>query len=167
LNNQGKPYRYVAIRADITTRKNAEENVIKAYKEKEAVLNRISDGVVSVDNDWIYTFINDAALDTHTLGRADTLGRSDIHPEMKGTLFWDKYHEAMMTKKVVEIETFYAPMNVWLLKYIHRQNSISVSRAGIMSVFLDQGDRGIKQRYRGKLIRLLPVCLYPDLFCSV
>ena len=121
LNNKGKPYRYAAIRADITTRKNAEDEVIRIYKEKESVLNRISDGVVSVDNDWRYTFLNDAALVDQPLGREMTLGKViwDIHPEMRGTIFWDKYHEAMRTKKVVEMESFYAPMNIWFLVKIY------------------------------------------------
>ncbi len=115
LNEEKKPYQYIAIRADITERKRAEEEVIKAYKENETVLNRINDGVVSVDNNWRYTFINDAALSTHPLSREEILGKViwDVHPGMKGTIFWDKYHEAMQTRKVVEIDDHYAPMNIW------------------------------------------------------
>jgi PAS domain-containing protein len=83
--------------------------------ELETVFNRINDGVVSVDNNWKYTFLNDAALSTHPLGRKETIGKVmwDIHPEMKGTIFWDKYHEAMSTGQVTEIESHYAPMNTW------------------------------------------------------
>jgi len=115
LNEAGKPYQYMAVRADVTRRKEAEQDVIKAYKEKEMVLNRISDAVVSVDNNWCYTFLNDAALATHPLGREQTLGKViwEVHPEMKETVFWDKYHEAMSTGKVVEIEDHFAPMDIW------------------------------------------------------
>ncbi|MBC7874703.1 MAG: PAS domain S-box protein [Ferruginibacter sp.] len=90
-------------------------------KELEIVLNRINDGVVSVDNDWHYTFLNDAALATHPPGKAETLGKViwDVHPEMKGTIFWDKYHEAMATGKVVEIEDYYAPMDTWFLVKVY------------------------------------------------
>jgi len=84
-------------------------------KELEIVFNRISDGVVSVDNDWRYTFLNDAALASHPSGKKETLGKViwDVHPGMNGTIFWDKYHEAMRTRNVVEIESFYPPMNIW------------------------------------------------------
>jgi len=84
-------------------------------KELETVFNRINDSVVSVDNEWRYTFLNDIALSTHPLGKEKTLGKViwDVHPEMKGTIFWDKYHEAMQTKKVMEIEDYYAPMDIW------------------------------------------------------
>ncbi len=37
----------------------------------------------------------------------------EVHPEMKGTIFWDKYHQAMHTKEVVEIEDYYPPMDIW------------------------------------------------------
>ena len=91
--------------------------VKRKEKEKELgiVLNRISDGVVSIDNDWQYTFLNDAALATHPQSKEETLGRVlwDVHPEMRGTVFWDKYHEAMRTRKVVEIDSYYAAMDTW------------------------------------------------------
>lgn len=100
---------------DVTDRKKAEQTILQAYKEKENVLNRITDGVVSLDNKWRYTFLNEAALATHPLGRDETIGKSiwEVHPEMKGTIFWDKYHEAMETRKVVEVESYYPPMDKW------------------------------------------------------
>ncbi len=87
----------------------------KQEKELEIVFNRISDGVVSVDSNWRYTFLNDAAMATHPYTKEETLGKViwDVHPEMKGTIFWDTYHEAMTTKKAQEIENYYPPMNIW------------------------------------------------------
>jgi PAS domain S-box-containing protein len=84
-------------------------------QELEIVLNRINDGVVSVDNNWCYTFLNDAALLTHPFGKKETIGKSiwDIHPEMEGTVFWAKYHEAKDTGVVTETEAYYAPMDTW------------------------------------------------------
>jgi PAS domain S-box-containing protein len=92
-----------------------QENTKKKEKELETVLNRINEGMVSVDNNWRYTFLNNAAMATHPLGREKTLGRViwDIHPEMKGTIFWDKYHQAMETRKAVEFENYYPPMDIW------------------------------------------------------
>lgn len=89
--------------------------------ELETVFSRISHGVVSVDNNWRYTFLNDAALATHPLGKKETLGKViwDVHPEMKGTVFWDKYHEAMVTKKVMEITSYYEAMNIWFSVQIY------------------------------------------------
>ncbi len=106
---------YVGTTTDITERKSVEEQIAKIYKEKQTVLNRINDGMVSVDNEWRYTFLNDAALVNHPLGKEETIGKViwDVHPEMIGTIFWDKYHEAMTTGKVVEVESYYEPMKTW------------------------------------------------------
>jgi PAS domain S-box-containing protein len=89
--------------------------------ELEIVLNRIRDGIVSVDRNWRYAFLNDAALSTHPLGKKETIGKViwDVHPEMKGTVFWDKYHEAMFTKKVLEVENYYEPMDIWFSVIIY------------------------------------------------
>jgi len=92
-----------------------QEKTKRTEKDLEIVLNRINEGVISVDNNWRYTFLNNAAMATHPLGREKTLGKLiwDIHPEIKGTIFWDKYHEAMETRTVVEIENYYPPMDTW------------------------------------------------------
>jgi PAS domain S-box-containing protein len=100
---------------DVTERNLAQEKAIAAYKENQTTLNRIKSAVVSVDLEFRYTFLNDAALETHPAGREATLGKHmlEIHPEMQGTVFWDSYQEAMRTTQVQEAESFYAPMGIW------------------------------------------------------
>ena len=94
--------------------KEPQKEVLDAYKITETTLNRINDSVVSVDRNWRYTFLNEAAMATHPLGKK-TLGKVmwDVHPGMKGTIFWDKYHEAMTNAVVVEVEGYYEPMDTW------------------------------------------------------
>ncbi len=128
---------YVGTTTDITERKFAEEEIAKIYREKQTVLNRINDGMVSVDNEWRYTFLNDAALATHPLGKEETIGKViwDVHPQMKGTIFWDKYHEAMTTRKVVEVESYYGPMQTWFSVKIYP------SHDGLTIFYTDVTDR--------------------------
>lgn len=78
-------------------------------------LERVSDAIVAVDANWRYTFLNDAALATHPEGREATIGKViwDLHPDMIGTVFQEKYHEAMNTGKVTEVESYYPPMDTW------------------------------------------------------
>lgn len=106
--------RIVAINK-LNKKSSTQKRAVNRYMETEIALNRISDGVVSVDRNWHYTFLNDAALATHPGGKDETVGKViwDVHPEMGGTIFWDKYHEAMETGKVTEVEDYYAPMDIW------------------------------------------------------
>lgn len=115
LNNEGKPYQYLAIRSDITERKTANDEVAKQNKEKAAALNRITDSVIFFDNEWRYTFLNDAAMATHTMRREDIIGKVlwDVHPEIVNSAVWDKYNEAMQKKISVEIEEYYPPLKMW------------------------------------------------------
>lgn len=108
--------------------------LISAQKNIQTTLNRINDGMMSVDNQWRYTFLNDSALTTRLKGREAVLGKVlwDVHPGIKGTIFWDKYHEAMRTKKVVEVEGYYEPLNVWLLiKMYPSEDGLTVIYADI------------------------------------
>ena len=87
----------------------------KTKKELDLTLHRIKDAVISVDTNWRYTFLNDAALDTHPLGRKETLGKVlwDVHPGLRDTIFWRTYHEAMATGAIMGFENYYKEMDTW------------------------------------------------------
>jgi PAS domain S-box-containing protein len=84
-------------------------------KELEMVLNRISDGVVSFDRDWRYTYINDAALPAHPKGRENTIGKNlwMINPELGKTFFGSDYEGRMETTGPFELENYYSPNDSW------------------------------------------------------
>lgn len=115
INQQNQVIGYVGTTTDISGHKEAQIQITKLHKEKETILNRIRDGMVSLDREWRYTFLNDTALATHPLGREATLGKTlwEVHPEVVNTAFAKKYDEAMQTQQVQELEEFYAPMNAW------------------------------------------------------
>ena len=100
---------------NISERIHAEEMALHELKEKESALNRISDGVVALDTDWRYHFLNDAALATHPMGREGALGKPilEVHPELEGTAFWKMYQDAMQTQQVMETESYYETMDKW------------------------------------------------------
>ncbi len=114
-NEQQEIIGYVGTTTDITERKQAEMQIARLYKEKQMVLNRISDGMVSLDNEWRYTFLNEAALATHPMPREEIIGKTiwEIHPELVDTVFDQKYRAALQTKEVQEVEAYYAPMKIW------------------------------------------------------
>ena len=120
-DEMGKPVRIVGTLQDITERKKAAIEIERVSREKETALNRINDGVLSFDNDWRYTFINDAALNENPLSKEETIGKKflEVHPELEATPLWKVYLEAMHTKKVMEIESFYEPYGIWVYVKIY------------------------------------------------
>ncbi|MFC6095416.1 PAS domain S-box protein [Flavobacterium qiangtangense] len=93
----------------------SKKNYRESQNERDLTLNRITDAVVSVDNEWRYTFLNDAALEAHTLGREGTLGKVlwEVHPKLVGTTFWNTYHEAMASGTIMAFESYYEAMKKW------------------------------------------------------
>lgn len=107
----------------------------------KTTLERVSDAVVALDNEWRYTFLNQASLATHPLGIKETLGKViwEVHPEMKGTTFWDKYHEAMETKKSIEFEEYFPPMEKYFSVKLYP------SEAGLTIFYMDITERKLAE----------------------
>lgn len=136
---------------DITELKVTEAKANALIREKETALNRINDAVVSLNTEWQYTFLNDAALATHTLGREETLGKTllEVHPEMKDSPFWEMYQQAMQSMKVMELENYYAPMDTWFLSKVYP------SESGITIFYKDITERKRAEQQTTKLLTSL------------
>ncbi len=74
-----------------------------------SVLERITDGFVALDQQWRYVYVNHQTEQLLGRRREDLLGKNiwDVYPEEIGTLFYQKYHEAMDTQQPDEFEIFY------------------------------------------------------------
>lgn len=79
------------------------------------VLNVLDDGVIWIDRDWKYRFVNDAYLKMKSLIREDIINQSvwDLHPELIGTKFEDIYTKAMASNAPYEYEDYYPPLKAW------------------------------------------------------
>ena len=114
---------YVNIRRAITERKRAEEELRESSRRTEDILESITDAFYAVDRDWRYTYINERALhllqwakEDEGLTREYLLGKNmwEVFPEAVSTVFYDIYHEAVREQKVVDLEEYYSPSDVWV-----------------------------------------------------
>ena len=73
------------------------------------ILESISDGFISMDNQLVVIYFNKAAENMLGRKREEVIGRNlfEAFPEAKGSLFEEKYSEALRTKKQMSFETFF------------------------------------------------------------
>lgn len=98
---------------------------IKSIEDDLSItLNRIKDGVISLDNDWRYTFVNDTSVRINNRKRKDLIGQTiwNVHPEVSNTPFGYLLYEAKNTRQVKELETFNNNLNTWLTVKIYPSN---------------------------------------------
>jgi PAS domain S-box-containing protein len=88
LNEDGKPYQYVAIRSDITERKIQEQKIKDTTQRLSDTLESIQDGFYTLDSDWNISYWNKEA--------EKISGRTQ--EEMMGKNFWELYHGRISEK---------------------------------------------------------------------
>jgi len=104
-------------------------------------LERISDGVVALDRNWVYTYVNKQA--GKMLGRApeDLVGRNIWveYPDGVGEEFHLAYEQAMSTGEPLSLEAYYPPFSRWF------ENRIYPSVDGLTIYFHDVTDRRLAE----------------------
>lgn len=139
------------------------EQIKIVENNNKTTLERVSDAVIALDNDWRYTYLNDAALLQHPGGRDATLGRViwDIHPELKDSLFWEKYHEALETKRAMEIEEYYEPLKAWfVVKVYPSENGLTLFYRDITLQKITEQEVLIQKSLSESIINSLPGIFY-------
>ena len=99
----------------------------------ENTLNNISDGFVSLDTNWNFTFLNNKAGEL--LGRkpSDLIGKHvwTEFPEVVGLPFYKAYQEVIKTRQTIVIEEYYEPFKKWF------ENRIYPTSDGLIIYFTD------------------------------
>ncbi len=124
----------VAIMADVTERKRAEQALIEAYRRNAEILESISDAFYAVDHDWKFTYINRKAEQLWQKQREDLIGKSiwSEFPQAVGTESYEAHMQAVREQKTVSYETHSPVLNVWLRVNIYPSaNGLSIYFANI------------------------------------
>ena len=85
MDEQGRSWRYVSIRTDITALKQAHEQLERELGRTQALLEALGEGVFGVDHQGLCTFINPAALAMLGYEQDDVLGK-DSHKLLRCTV---------------------------------------------------------------------------------
>jgi PAS domain S-box-containing protein len=104
-----------------------------ARKEYETILERISDGFMSLDKSWRYTYVNTAG--GRMLGRDAKylIGRHiwTEFPEGRGEPFHRAYEQAFEEQRPIQLREFYRPWSRWF------ENRVYPSPDGVSIFFTD------------------------------
>lgn len=75
-----------------------------------SLFDRVSDGILVVDREWVFVFLNEAGARMLGAAAADLLGRRvwDVVPDLAGTVFERNFRYALERQEVVEFDDFIA-----------------------------------------------------------
>lgn len=99
----------------------------------ETTLDNISDGFISLDTNWRYTYLNKKAAEFIGRPASSLLGKHiwTEYPEGVGSTFYNAYYKAVETQKMQYFEEFYEPLDKWF------ENRVYPSLDGITIYFTD------------------------------
>jgi PAS domain S-box-containing protein len=94
----------------------AREKAARAAKALTDALERISDGFVSYDKDWRYTYINENAAQMAGLNKDDIIGKTihELFPERIDTPAFREFERVMQAGKPEQVEYFSPGAHLWL-----------------------------------------------------
>jgi PAS domain S-box-containing protein len=116
---------------ELLTREQAARHDAAAVRQQlDVILENISDGLVALDKDWRYTYVNRHAAELFGRRPEDLIGRHiwTEFPEGIGQPFHLAYEKAMAERIVIQMENYYE-RNRWF------ENRIYPSPAGLSSSF--------------------------------
>ncbi|HJY23567.1 MAG TPA: PAS domain S-box protein, partial [Hanamia sp.] len=127
---------------DIDATKNAQIEVLKAYEEKNTILESIGDAFFTVDRNWMVTYWNKEAEKVLRIPRHETAGKNiwEVWADGADTDFYSICHKAIAENTVQNFDTFYEKLNGWF------EVSAYPSPNGLSVYFRDITDKKMLQQ---------------------
>ncbi|WP_380681241.1 PAS domain-containing protein [Salinigranum sp. GCM10025319] len=135
IRDDGEVANYVGFQRDV-------DEEIESRRERDAVLDRVSDAFFALDRDWRFTYLNDQAERLLDRSTEDLVGKSvwEEFPEAVDTTFEEKYTEAMESQETVSFDEYYPPLDTWF------EVRAYPSETGLSVYFRDVTERKANER---------------------
>jgi len=97
------------------------EELIRSNRELYSVFDYITDGVISLDSNWCYTYANKQAGILINKDPESLIGKMvwDLFPEAIGSETYKALHKAMDEKVHVHNVDYFAPLDLWQENHIY------------------------------------------------
>jgi PAS domain S-box-containing protein len=121
---------------DISDRKRQE-------RKRQEIIDRVTDAIVEVDDDWRFTLVNDQAVELYGMDESYLLGRNfwDVFEEAQGTRFEETYRRAMTEREHASITEYYEGLDGWFDIEVYPNDD-----GGLAFYFVDVTDQRERQR---------------------
>jgi PAS domain S-box-containing protein len=109
------------------------ESRIRPDNRPAELLDRITDGIFAMDNEWRFVYVNDPATTILGIRKEDYLGKTffECFPGMENSVFAQTYRTAMETGIAGQAEDYFAPFDRWYAVHAYP------SKTGISVFFRD------------------------------
>ena len=113
--NENQPLEIQCAGIDISEQVKAKNELQQAFDERNMILESIGDGFFAVDRDWIVTYWNKQAEKLLGPKKPQVVNQYlwDIFPDSKDSVSHQNYKKAIQSRKAVNFEDYYEPMNKW------------------------------------------------------
>ena len=120
----------------------AQEQIKQSEESYRTLIERVSDGFISLDKNWNFNYINNKASKILKKDKQDLLNRNvwDIFPVTEGSEFYKKTMEAMETQKYIYLEEYHPRLQRWYEDHIYP------SKEGVSVFFRDVTKKKIAQK---------------------
>lgn len=139
-DEEGETTGTISVVRDMTARKileeklkqlsdNLQQEVIAKAAELNHVFERVTDAFIALDNNWVYTHVNEVAARLHNMQPADLIGKVmwDVFPEVVGEPFYDALMHAAKTREPQRLELYFKSREKWYEDLIYPgEDGISV-----------------------------------------
>ncbi|NQT64494.1 MAG: CHASE domain-containing protein [Candidatus Marinimicrobia bacterium] len=136
-DNSGNIIGSVGVMQDRTDLKQAENELTQIHKRLTNTLEDMTDGFVSLDENWIYTYVNKKAGEMFGRKPTDLVGKHiwTEFPDAVDQPFYKRYYKAFETQRIVIFEDYYQPWDRWF------ENRVIPSMDGLAIFFQDITER--------------------------